>query len=243
MFCDISMPDGSPSYADPRYVLKRALKKAADLGFTFYTHPEVEFFLFKDPILPGLPPTPVDRSGYFDHTPQSLGSDFRHRAITMLEQMGISVEYSHHEGAPGQQEIDLRHADALSTADNLMTFRVVVKEVALSQGIHASFMPKPFADWPGSAMHPHVPLRGRQQRLLRRKCREPPVQSRALLHRRPAPARRGDHCGHQPVGQLLQATGRRRRAPSYICWGRNNGPHWFGSRCTSRTRGPPRGSS
>ena len=158
MFCDITMPDGSPSYADPRYVLKRALKKAADLGFTFYTHPEVEFFLFKDPIEPGKPPTPVDQSGYFDHTPQSLGTDFRRRAITMLEQMGISVEYSHHEGAPGQQEIDLRYADALSTADNLMTFRVVVKEVALSQGIHASFMPKPFTEHPGSGMHTHMSL-------------------------------------------------------------------------------------
>src|SRR5688572_4746984 len=89
MFCDITMPDGSPSYADPRYVLKRALKKAADLGFTFYTHPEVEFFLFKDPVVPGEPPTPVDQSGYFDHTPQSLGTDFRRRAITMLEQMGL----------------------------------------------------------------------------------------------------------------------------------------------------------
>jgi glutamine synthetase len=149
MFCDISMPDGSPSYADPRYVLKRALKKAADLGFTFYTHPEIEFFLFKDPIVPGQSPTPVDRSGYFDHTPQSLGTDFRRKAITMLEQMGISVEFSHHEGGPGQQEIDLRYADALSTADNIMTFRVVVKEVALSQGIYASFMPKPFTEWPG----------------------------------------------------------------------------------------------
>lgn len=158
MFCDITMPDGSPSYADPRYVLKRALKKAADLGFTFYTHPEVEFFLFKDPIEPGKPPVPVDQSGYFDHTPQSLGTDFRRRAITMLEQMGISVEYSHHEGGPGQQEIDLRYADALSTADNLMTFRVVVKEVALSQGIYASFMPKPFTEHPGSGMHTHMSL-------------------------------------------------------------------------------------
>jgi glutamine synthetase len=91
MFCDIAMPDGSPSYADPRYVLKRTLKKAADLGFTFYTHPEVEFFLFKDPLVPGVSPTPVDSSGYFDHTPQSTGSDFRRKAITMLEQMGISV--------------------------------------------------------------------------------------------------------------------------------------------------------
>ena len=87
MFRHISMPDGSPSNADPRYVLKRALKKAADLGFTFYTHPEVEFFLFEDPVVPGQPPTPVDQSGdFFDHTPQSLGTDFRRRAITMLEQ-------------------------------------------------------------------------------------------------------------------------------------------------------------
>src|SRR6187431_1495712 len=158
MFCDITMPDGSPSYADPRYVLKRALKKASDLGFTFYTHPEVEFFLFKDPLIPGQPPTPVDHSGYFDHTPQSLGSDFRRKAITMLEQMGISVEFSHHEGAPGQQEIDLRYADALSMADNVMTFRYLVKEVALSDGVRASFMPKPFSEHPGSAMHTHMSL-------------------------------------------------------------------------------------
>ena len=108
--------------------------------------------------MPGEPPTPVDSSGYFDHTPQSTGSDFRRRAITMLEQMGISVEFSHHEGAPGQQEIDLRYADALSMADNLMTFRVVVKEVALSQGINASFMPKPFTDHAGSGMHTHMSL-------------------------------------------------------------------------------------
>ncbi len=127
LFCDILMPDGSPSYADPRYVLKRSLKNAADLWFTFYTHPEVEFFLFKDPLDPDVGPIPVDHSGYFDHTPQSVGSDFRRKAITMLEQMGISVEFSHHEGAPGQQEIDLRYADALSMADNIMTFRVVVK--------------------------------------------------------------------------------------------------------------------
>ena len=158
MFCDIAMPDGSPSYADPRYVLKRALKKAGDLGFTFYTHPEVEFFLLKDPIEGGKRPVPVDSSGYFDHTPQSIGSDFRREAITMLEQMGISVEFSHHEGAPGQQEIDLRYADALSMADNVMTFRYLVKEVALADGVRASFMPKPFAEHPGSAMHTHMSL-------------------------------------------------------------------------------------
>ncbi|CAN5197495.1 type I glutamate--ammonia ligase [soil metagenome] len=158
MFCDIVMPDGSPSYADPRFVLKRTLSRAAENGFTFYTHPEIEFYLFKDVPQPGVDPVPVDRSGYFDHTAQSKGSDFRREAITMLEAMGISVEFSHHEGGPGQQEIDLRYADALSTADNIMTFRTVVREVALSHGIWASFMPKPFTTHPGSGMHTHVSL-------------------------------------------------------------------------------------
>ncbi|QNE21898.1 type I glutamate--ammonia ligase [Kribbella qitaiheensis] len=159
MFCDINMPDGSASFADPRHVLKRTLSKAADLGFTFYTHPEIEFYLFKSLTgAPGTYPEPVDSSGYFDHTPQGIGNDFRREAITMLESMGISVEFSHHEGGPGQQEIDLRYADALSTADNIMTFRVVVKEVALSQGIYASFMPKPLSEHPGSGMHTHMSL-------------------------------------------------------------------------------------
>ncbi|QZY30358.1 glutamine synthetase family protein [Nocardioides coralli] len=158
MFCDIMMPDGSPSYADPRHVLKRNLEAAGDRGFTFYTHPEIEFYLFKDSPGPGDEPVPVDRSGFFDHTAQSRTSDFRREAITMLESMGISVEFSHHEGGPGQQEIDLRYADALSTADNIMTFRTIVREVALSQGIWASFMPKPFTTHPGSGMHTHVSL-------------------------------------------------------------------------------------
>ena len=157
MFCDILMPDGSPSYADPRYVLKRALSRAADMGFTFYTHPEVEFYLLKNHPSEG-PPEPIDNYGYFDNSPQSVGYDFRRQAITMLEAMGISVEFSHHEGGPGQQEIDLRYADALTTADNLMTFRTVVKEVALEQGVYATFMPKPFRDAPGSGMHTHVSL-------------------------------------------------------------------------------------
>jgi glutamine synthetase len=158
MFCDIHMPDGTPSWADPRHVLRRALAKAADQGFTFYTHPEIEFFLLK-----GVPadrgvPQPVDAGGYFDLTPHDVSHDFRRQAITMLEAMGISVEFSHHEVAPGQQEIDLRYADALSTADNILTTRHVVKEVALSQGVYASFMPKPFSDQPGSGMHTHLSL-------------------------------------------------------------------------------------
>ncbi len=158
MFCDIAMPDGSASPSDPRHVLKRTLNRAAQMGYTCYTHPEIEFFLFKGGIEKGGAPVPVDQGGYFDHTPSAVGNDFRRQAITMLETMGVSVEFSHHEGAPGQQEIDLRYADALSTADNIMTFRHVIKEVALDQGFQASFMPKPFTQFPGSGMHTHFSL-------------------------------------------------------------------------------------
>ena len=158
MFCDITMPDGAAASVDPRRVLKQTLEKAAKLGYTCYTHPEIEFFLFKDEPQVGKEPVPVDSAGYFDHTPSVVGHDFRRQAITLLEAMGVSVEFSHHEGAPGQQEIDLRYADALSTADNIMTFRHVIKEVALDQGFYASFMPKPFTNHPGSAMHTHISL-------------------------------------------------------------------------------------
>ena len=158
MFCDIALPDGTPAPVDPRRVLKNTLEKAAKLGYTCYTHPEIEFFLFKNQPVNGEAPIPIDSAGYFDHTPSIVGQDFRRQAITLLEAMGVSVEFSHNEGAPGQQEIDLRYADALTTADNIMTFRHVVKEVALDQGFFASFMPKPFTEHPGSAMHTHISL-------------------------------------------------------------------------------------
>jgi glutamine synthetase len=158
MFCDITMPDGTPSWADPRHVLRRALDKAATAGFTFYTHPELEFFLLKELPKKGVAPEPVDAGGYFDLTPHDVSHDFRRTTITMLERLGISVEFSHHEVAPGQQEIDLRYADALTTADNILTTRHVIKEVALTQGVYATFMPKPFSDQPGSGMHTHLSL-------------------------------------------------------------------------------------
>ena len=130
----------------------------------------------------------------------------------MLESMGISVEFSHHEGGPGQQEIDLRYADALTTADNIMTFRVVVKEVALSQGVYASFMPKPFTEYPGSAMHTHLSLfEGDRNVFFEVGVGVPPVEDRPRVHRRAAPPRGRDHRRHQPVGQLLQAARRRGR--------------------------------
>jgi glutamine synthetase len=158
MFCDILMPDRTPSWADPRHVLRRGLSRAAEKGFTFYTHPEIEFFLLSTVPEDGGVPVPVDAGGYFDHTTHAVARDFRRQAVLALERIGISVEFSHHEVAPGQQEIDLRYADALATADNIMTFRHVVKEVALSHGVRATFMPKPFTDQPGSGMHTHLSL-------------------------------------------------------------------------------------
>jgi glutamine synthetase len=154
MFCDILTPDGEPFAADPRQVLRRNLQRASDLGFTFYVHPEMEFFLFAD----AHSTEPLDNGSYFDMTPLDIQQDFRRQAINTLEKMGISVEYSHHEVAPSQHEIDLRMADGLSMADNIMTFRLVVKETALSRGVYASFMPKPVEGQWGNAMHLHLSL-------------------------------------------------------------------------------------
>ena len=159
MFCDVLTPDGRPAPADPRHVLRRVLDRAADRGFTCFTHPEIEFYLLQsDQPGPDGEPVPVDRAGYFDNVPGSDAADFRRDAVSLLEGMGISVEFSHHENGPGQNEIDLRAADALTTADNVMTFRTVVKEVAAAQGTYATFMPKPFSHHPGSGMHTHFSL-------------------------------------------------------------------------------------
>ncbi len=154
MFCDIRTPEGEAFTADPRQVLRRNLRKASELGYSFYVHPEMEFFLFNGPD----DPTPLDHGGYFDLTPLDVQSDFRREAIQTLEAMGISVEYSHHEVAPSQHEIDLRYADALTMADNVMTYRLAIKEVAMHRGIYATFMPKPMAAYWGSGMHTHVSL-------------------------------------------------------------------------------------
>jgi glutamine synthetase len=158
MFCDITTPDGQPAVADPRNVLKRTLAKAGERGFTFYTHPEIEFYLLKNSKYKNGGPVPVDSAGYFDNVPGGTAHDFRRRSVRMLEDLGISVEFSHHEAGPGQNEIDLRYADALTTADNIMTFRTVIKEVAIEQGVYATFMPKPLSGHPGSGMHTHMSL-------------------------------------------------------------------------------------
>ena len=223
MFCDIVMPDGSPSYADPRFVLKRTLSRAAAKGYTFYTHPEIEFYLFKNAPEPGAMPVPVDRSGFFDHTATSRGSDFRREAITVLEQMGISVEFSHHEGGPGQQEIDLRYADALTTADNIMTFRTVVREVALGQGIWASFMPKPFTDHPGSGMHTHVSLFEGDRNAFFEAGSEYQLSTsgRQFIAGLLRHAAEITCVTNQWVNSYKRLIGGG-EAPSYICWGHNN---------------------
>lgn len=231
IFCDILMPDGTPSHADPRHVLRRALNRAGDLGFTFYAHPEIEFFLFTDPPEPGREPVPIDSGGYFDQTPHSEARDFRRTAITMLENMGLSVEFSHHEGAPGQQEIDLRYADALSTADNIMTFRFVMKEVALSQDTYASFMPKPFTEHPGSGMHTHFSLFEGENNAFY----EPgsPYQlskvGRSFIAGLLRHAREFAAVTNQWVnsykrlwGSAGLTAGAGGEAPAYVCWGHNN---------------------
>lgn len=154
MFCDILKPDGSPYEGDPRYALKRNLKKAADMGFTFYVGPELEYFYFKNANGTEI----LDHGGYFDLTPLDIASDLRKDSILALESMGIKVEYSHHEVAPSQHEIDLRYSDALSMADAAMTYRLTVKEVAMKNGVYATFMPKPIFGQNGSGMHVHQSL-------------------------------------------------------------------------------------
>ncbi len=154
MFCDILTPDGSHYAGDPRYVFKRALQKAADKGYKFYIGPELEFFYFENSDTPKF----IDMGGYFDSRPLDLASDLRRDTIFMLQGMGIQVEYSHHEVAPSQHEIDLRFDEGLRMADNTMTYRVVVKEVARKNGVYATFMPKPIFGENGSGMHVHQSL-------------------------------------------------------------------------------------
>ncbi len=157
MFCDILNHDGTPFEGDPRQVLKRNLDRAREKGFSFMVAPEMEFFYFRDGD-PSHPPQALDSGSYFDLTTADVASDLRKRTLQVLEAMGIPIEYSFHEDAPSQHEIDLRYTDALSMADNVMTFRLIVREIALEQGAYATFMPKPLAGVQGSGMHTHMSL-------------------------------------------------------------------------------------
>ncbi len=154
MICNILNPDGTPYEGDPRWVLRRALERARADGFTFFVGPELEYFYLSS----ATDPTPLDRAGYFDLVPDDLGTELRQRTIQALHDMGGAVEVGHHEVAPSQHEIDLKYAEALSMADDCMTYRYLVKEIARQQGVYATFMPKPIFGENGSGMHVHQSL-------------------------------------------------------------------------------------
>jgi glutamine synthetase len=160
MFCDIVRPDGTPFEGDPRSVLSRNLERAHRMGYSFYVGPEVEYFYFRD-----ASPNPevLDRGGYFDLTPLDVAQEYRRETIIALERLSIPVESSHHEVSPSQHELDLRHTDALNMADNLVTTRLAVKEVAMEHGIYATFMPKPLEGHDGSGLHLHLSLFGDEE--------------------------------------------------------------------------------
>ncbi|RRD45525.1 glutamine synthetase family protein [Buchananella hordeovulneris] len=221
LFCSIRNPDGTVAASDPRSVLQRAVAHAADRGFTLHAHPELEFYLLHRDSAGQL--KPVDNGGYFDHVARGRNTDFRRQAILQLEEFGIPVEFSHHEGGPGQNEIDLRSADALTTADNIMSFRAVIQEVALSEGIIATFMPKPFAQYPGNGMHLHLSLfEGDRNAFtdpgdqygLSRVGRQ--FMAGILTHAAEISAIVNQHVNSY---KRLWGGG---EAPSYICWGRHN---------------------
>lgn len=154
MFCDIYNPTGDPFEGDPRYVLKRNVKRASEMGFTYYVGPELEYFYLESPD----DPQPIDQGGYFDQLSEEYASDLRRETVLTLDEMGIPVKYSHHEAAPSQQEIDLQYTDAITMADNVMTSKLVIKEVASKRNVYATFMPKPIYGINGSGMHVHQSL-------------------------------------------------------------------------------------
>jgi glutamine synthetase len=155
LFCDVLTPEREPYEGDPRFVLRRALARAEGMGFDgFLVGPELEYYLFAD----ADSTVPLDQGGYFDLTTLDAGSDVRRETVLALEQLGIDVEFTHHEVGPSQHEIDMRHAGALKMADDCMTYRITVKEIALKYGWHATFMPKPLFGENGSGMHTHQSL-------------------------------------------------------------------------------------
>ncbi|MFL2645399.1 MAG: glutamine synthetase family protein [Dehalococcoidia bacterium] len=154
MFCDIHTPQGEPFPGDPRTILKHNLEQLAKSGFTYYVGTELEFFYFENDVSPIL----VDKDGYFDQNSGQVSGDLRRDTVLNLAQMGIPVKYSHHEVAPSQNEIDLQYTDALSMADNVVTAKLVIKELALAKGVYATFMPKPISGINGSGMHTYQSL-------------------------------------------------------------------------------------
>lgn len=191
LICDIALPDGSPFVGCPRTTLKRAMQRAADRGFSMQAGPEMEFFLFQRQ--GGVLTTDThDAASYFDLAPVDRGEDVRREIVLALEQTGLHVEAAHHEVAPGQHEIDFHYDDVLRTADNISTFRFVVKNVALRNDLHATFMPKPIFGVNGSGMHTHQSLM---------------ADGRNAFHDADGPGELSDTCRHYIGGLLRHAKG------------------------------------
>lgn len=222
MFCDLYTPEGFQARSDPRAVLERAVAHAQELGFTVMIHPEIEFYLLRPPVSVDRM-VPVDNAGYFDHVARGDSNDFRRRAVRMLEDIGIPVEFSHHEGGPGQNEIDLRAVDAVRAADNIMTARTVIEEVALREDLVATFMPKPFLDHPGSGMHTHISLFEGQENAFY----DPSGEYQLSETGRHFIAGILEHAceltavTNQYVNSYKRLWGGG-EAPSFVCWGHNN---------------------
>lgn len=223
MMCDVRTPNGEAAASDPRRVLRDAMQLADDQGLEFFTHPEIEFYLFEKPWREGEPLEPIDQGGYFDYVQRAHGGTFRRELIQQLESMNIHVEYSHHEGGPGQNEVDLRYADALTTADNIVTMRTVVREAALAVGQVATFMPKPLWNEPGSGMHTHLSLFQNGRNIFHEPGAQYGLSTQArhfiagLLYHAPEYA----VITNQFVNSYKRLWGEQ-EAPSYICWGHNN---------------------
>jgi glutamine synthetase len=219
MFCDITHFDGAPFAGDPRHVLRRNLERARERGYRFFVSPEMEYFYFRSE----TDPTPLDDGGFFDLTTQDIASELRKQTVMTLEAMGIPTEYSFHENGPSQHEIDLRYTDALSMADNVLTFRLVVKEVARSLGVHATFMPKPIEGAFGSGMHTHMSLFEGETNAFHDASNEHGLSKvgqafiAGLLHH----AREITAVTNQWVNSYKRLVVGY-EAPVYVCWARNN---------------------
>nr|HRY30636.1 glutamine synthetase family protein [Elusimicrobiota bacterium] len=219
MFCDVITPEGKPFPGDSRYVLKRALSEAEKLGLKLYVGPELEFFYFKSDQAAEC----IDQGGYFDAVPLDEAHDLRRQTIIYLEQMGVQVEYSHHEVAPSQHEIDLRYNDALTMADRVITYKVAVKQVAHEQNVYASFMPKPIAGINGSGMHVHQSLFKKGQNAFF-SAKDPYYLSDIAKHYIAGILRHArEICiiTNQWVNSYKRLVPGY-EAPVYICWGRRN---------------------
>ena len=219
IFCDIKTLDGKSFEGDPRYVLRRNMDRAREKGYTFFAGPEMEYFYFTS----ADNPEPLDHSGFFDQAPQDLVGSLRKETILTLEGVGIPIDRSFHENGPSQQEIDLRYSDALSMADNVMTFRYAVKKVAEEFGVHATFMPKPLANQFGSAMHTHLSLFEGEENAFHDPSDEYGLSkvgkcfiAGLLVHAREITA-----VTNQWINSYKRlVTGY--EAPAYVCWARNN---------------------